>query len=123
MRIILLLLLLVLLPYWAKGQGLPLLANYSTETYKGHPQNWAGVQASNGLLYFGNGSGVLEYDGVRWRLIPVSNGTVVRSLDIDARGTVYVGAKNELGYLQAGQYGQLQYTSLVDRLPAHAQLC
>lgn len=117
MRLILSILLLLLLPCWAQGEGLPLLTNYSSETYKGHPQNWAGAQAPNGLLYFGNGSGVLEYDGVRWRLIPVSNGTVVRSLDIDARGTVYVGAKNELGYLQAGQNGQLQYTSLVDRIP------
>lgn len=119
MRLTLLIFLLLLLPSRAEGEGLPLITNYSNETYNSHSQNWVIAQAPNGLLYFGNGSGVLEYDGSHWRLIKASNGTVVRSVAIDKQGTVYVGAKNELGYLQTDQRGKLRYVSLVDKLPEH----
>lgn len=76
--------------------GLPFLKNYTSREYQANGQNWAIVQDKNGFMYFGNTDGyVLQYDGVSWRKIPVSNGSIVRSLAIDSTGVIYVGAQNE----------------------------
>ncbi|MCP4870177.1 MAG: hypothetical protein GY898_15840, partial [Proteobacteria bacterium] len=75
--------------------------NFAPQDYGAHAQNWAIVQSPKGLLYVANGQGVLEYDGVSWRLIPISNRSSARSLAIDTEGRVYVGAQGELGYLAA----------------------
>ena len=49
--------------------GFPLITNYLPKEYSANVQNWAVIQDNRGVLYFGNVSGVLEYDGVNWRLI------------------------------------------------------
>ena len=72
-------------------------------------------------MYFGNTEGVLEYDGVSWRKIPVSNGSAVRALATDENGTVYVGAQGEFGYLRPDAQGALRYVSLLDRVPPDAR--
>ncbi|RMD93577.1 MAG: hypothetical protein D6813_03900, partial [Calditrichaeota bacterium] len=60
--------------------GLPYTQNFSPKEYGAHSQNFAIVQDVRGMMYFGNVYGVLEYDGVSWRLIPMPNQSVVRSL-------------------------------------------
>lgn len=96
--------------------GIPLLQNYSPKIYNGGTQNWAVTQDHRGLIYIGNAQGILEYDGVSWRLILLPNNAVVRSLATDADGKVYAGAENEFGYLAPDSAGQLHYTSLVPHL-------
>lgn len=96
--------------------GTPFIRNYSPDEYQGDNQNWAIVQDSAGLLYFGNSDGVLEYDGVSWRLLPTTNETVVRSLALDRNNRVYVGAYGEIGYLAPDSLGQLGYRSLLPQL-------
>lgn len=98
--------------------GLPYLVNFPPSVYEGFSQNWSVTQSNRGWLYFGNGDGVLEFDGVSWRLIPVANRTVVRSLAKDSLGTLFVGATHEIGYLASDSMGHLQYVSLLDHLPA-----
>ena len=90
--------------------------NFAPQEYGSHAQNWAVAQGRDGLLYFGNGSGVLEYDGVSWRQTRTANRSVVRSLAVDADGRVFVGGRNELGYLTADSVGQRSYVSLVDHI-------
>jgi len=53
--------------------GLPFIRNYSPKEYGAHAQNWTIAQDSRGVMYFGNGIGVVEYDGVSWRLIQFPN--------------------------------------------------
>ncbi len=102
--------------------GAPLLRAFTPKDYGGFGQNWAIVQDKRGLIYAGNADGVLEYDGVHWRRIPVANHTVVRSLAVDTEsGRVYVGAVGEIGYLQAGTDSKMQYVSLNDLLPTEAK--
>ena len=101
--------------------GTPFITNYSFRDYDAHPQNWAIAQDPRGVMYFGNSDGVLEFDGDAWRLMPVTNGSIVRSLDVDRRGTVFVGAIGDLGYLEPGEDGALAYRSLVGELPAEAR--
>ena len=91
--------------------GVPLITNYLPKEYSANVQNWAVIQDNRGVLYFGNVSGVLEYDGVNWRLIRVPN-DVVRCLAIDNEGKLYVGGINEIGYLSPDSIGALSYVSL-----------
>jgi len=97
--------------------GSPFIRNYSTDEYMGTDQVWAIGQDHRGVMYFGHGKGLLEFDGDKWRNYPVSNGSVVRSLDIDSDGLVYVGANNDFGYFKPNASGRLTYHSLHNKLP------
>jgi len=100
-----------------KSVGIPFIRSFSKREYKGGSQNWNMVQTSNGLMYFANNDGVLEFDGNSWRLIPMPNSSVVRSLAVDSLQRIYVGAYNELGYLEPDRQGKLSYHSLIDLVP------
>jgi serine phosphatase RsbU (regulator of sigma subunit) len=94
--------------------GIPLITNYSAIEYNFAEQNWCIVEDRRGLMYFGNNeNGVLEYDGVNFRKIPISNKSTIRSLAIDDNGVVFVGAIAELGYLAPDYSGKLYYKSLM----------
>ncbi|HNW98837.1 MAG TPA: adenylate/guanylate cyclase domain-containing protein [Bacteroidales bacterium] len=95
--------------------GLPLVRNFSPFEYKAFSQNWGFVQDKRGVLYFANGDGVLEYDGVQWHVIPITNDYMVSSLAIDSSDRVYVGSTGEFGYLAPTKNGVLKYVSLLDK--------
>jgi signal transduction histidine kinase/DNA-binding response OmpR family regulator len=95
----------------SNDDGFPLITNYSPKEYSANVQNWAVIQDNRGVLYFGNVSGVLEYDGVNWRLINIPN-DVVRCFAIDKDGKIYVGGISEIGYLAPDSIGTLNYVSL-----------
>jgi len=79
-------------------------------------QNWAVLQSLDGLMYFGNANGVLEYDGCKWRFIPCVKGVFVTALACGEDGTIYVGTQYGFGYLLPDIYGKLQYYSISDSL-------
>ena len=85
---------------------------YPPKTYAASPQNWSIAQDSRGVMYFGNTDGVLEFDGVFWRLIRLTYGSAVRALAIDASGRVYVGGRGEFGYLEADSHGSSHFVAL-----------
>jgi len=100
--------------------GLPYIRNYSPKEYGADIQNWAVLQDDRGVMYFGNNLGVLEYDGVRWRLISLPNRSVARSLSKDRNGRLFVGGVDEFGYLEPDTNGERQYVSLRSQVPADA---
>lgn len=101
----------------AKEYGSPLIQNYTDNDYGTEsPQNWAIVQNNKGIMYFGNTEGVLEYDGKKWRLIKTTNNSIPWSLAIDSKGTIYVGAVDEFGYLAPNTQGKPVYVSLCSKL-------
>jgi signal transduction histidine kinase/ligand-binding sensor domain-containing protein len=97
--------------------GRPLLRSFGPRDYQADSQNWALVQDPRGLLYAANNFGVLEFDGARWRLIQTRDKTTPRSLALDERGRVFVGAQNEFGYLHPDGFGRMRYVSLDEHLP------
>jgi len=97
--------------------GYPLIRNHTPRSYGADSQNWAVLQGPRGVIYAGNNRGVLEYDGVRWRLIRTPKRSVVRSLGMDGAGRVYVGAVGEIGYLGPDAQGLNGFVSLMNRLP------
>ncbi len=97
--------------------GYPLINNYSPKEYGAFQSNWAIAQDKRGVMYFGNDSGLLEFDGESWRLYQVTNKTTVRSISIADDGKLYVGAVAELGYFMSDDLGRLTYHSLIKYIP------
>lgn len=101
---------------WREEFGTPFIHNYPPKIYKAGTQNWCAAQDRRGIMYFGNRDGVMEYDGVSWKIIRVPNRTLVRSLAADSSGKIYVGAKGDLGFLTPGSDGRMHFTSLLDKI-------
>ena len=100
----------------SEDTGCKYFKNYSyKEDYEHQAQNWGITQAKNGIIYAANNGGVLEFDGVSWRVINIPNYTV-RSLAIDKNGTIYIGGKGEIGCLAPDEKGALKYKSLLSHL-------
>ena len=85
--------------------------------YGAQQQNWDVVQDSSGVVYAANLSGVLAYDGVRWRLIRTTTDAWVLSLGVGADDRVYVGAWGDIGFLEPDGDGTLQFRSLIRHVP------
>lgn len=102
----------------AEAPGRPFVRSFGSRDYEADSQNWAVVQDPRGLIYAANNQGVLEFDGVKWRLIRTRDGTTPRALAVDAVGRVFVGGQNEFGYLAPDAQGRLWHVPLDDRLPA-----
>jgi DNA-binding NarL/FixJ family response regulator len=121
-RLAILLLLLspaYILPCYGQNTiGLPEITSYSTLQFHAGTQTWDMQQDKNGILYFANNDGLLSFNGGYWKLYPVPNKTIVRSVAIDSgTGRIYVGAQDEIGYFQPDQGGSLRYHSLKSLIP------
>jgi signal transduction histidine kinase/DNA-binding response OmpR family regulator len=106
-------------PQLLQSSGIKYLTNYTPKNNHYQAQNWAVRQDKRGIIYLANQGGLMEFDGVSWRHIPVPN-RVVRSMAIDDTppyGAIYIGGNNEIGYVAPDNKGKLQYVSLRDRLP------
>ncbi len=93
--------------------GFPLSYRYTTEDIA-ESQNWAVAEADNGVVYFGNNKGVVEFNGKEWNLILLSNNTISRSLFKSSSGRIYVGGNHTFGYLTKNALGSTIYVSLSD---------
>jgi len=100
-----------------KKVGIPLVINYEKSKYNAGTQSWCIAQQTNGMLYFANNQGVLQFDGTFWNLYPMPNGSVARAVAVDSLDNVYVGASDEFGVLKPNEYGVLSYYSLSKLLP------
>ncbi len=96
--------------------GLPFIRNYSPRDYHAAFDNWSIVQDRRGVMYFGNGSGILEFDGISWQLINIHNGSAIRCLTMDETGRIYVAAFGDFGYLAADSLGRQSFISLKHNL-------
>ena len=101
----------------AEHRGLPVLNVFPQSLHRGGAQTFDIAQDPRGILYFGNLSGVITYDGAWWRTIPLPNDSAVFAIESDSAGLVAAGGVGELGYLDTA----LTYHSLVDQLPPAAR--
>ncbi len=98
-------------------QGAPHIQNFDPNNDTGSKYIWAVCQDKRGVLFFGDGEGVIEYDGTSWRRHPVPNKSTVKSLATDSTGIIYVGGNNDFGYLKPDSIGSLKYHSLNHLVP------
>ena len=106
-----------IIPQNYSESGFQSIINYSPKEYNAHRQNWAIIQNESGIMYFGNNSGLLEFDGVGWRLYHLPNKATIRSLANGDSGKIYVGAKGDLGYFLSDSLGRLSFHSLMEFVP------
>lgn len=115
-----LLLLFFSLPFLGFSQnpiGMPDLVNYDNSNYSAGTHNWDIQQDRNGVLYFANDEGLLTFDGSRWKIYPLPNKTIVRSIKISADNKIYVGAQGDFGYFSPDRNGKLVFHSLKNKIP------
>jgi signal transduction histidine kinase/DNA-binding response OmpR family regulator len=90
--------------------------HYSTKEYGASFQSWGGLQGKDGVLFFCNGDGVLSYDGKTWSLAETPTQSVIRSLGMDASGKIYVGALDDLGFLEREKNGKHIFVSMLGKI-------
>ncbi len=112
-----LLLLAASLPVGASERGFPLIQTYDPGLAEANTQSFDVAADSQGLLYVGNGGGVLIHDGAWWRILPIGKAKNVFSLASGADGRIGVGGVDEMGYLAPDAAGSLRYVSLAGLLP------
>lgn len=101
--------------------GFPFHKNYTKSEYQAGLQSWMISQSSDGIMYFANNEGLLEFDGLFWNLYPVPGRTIVRSVYACDNGNIYVGSSNNLGWFKNDKDGHLKFFSLKKLLPADKQ--
>ena len=80
---------LALGPLW--GSEAPRVLHFDKKTYQAHHQNWSAAQSDEGLLYFGNTDGLLEYDGSAWILHTLPPNPTARALAKGKEGLPFTG--------------------------------
>jgi len=121
MRILPIMAFLVLQALCINGQntiGIPQIINFNKNDFRAGTQTWDIDQDSKGRMYFANNEGLLTYDGTFWKLHPLPNKTIMRSIAIDKNGIIYAGGQGEMGYFVPNERGFLKYISLTPLLPA-----
>jgi hypothetical protein len=109
--------LILLTPFFITGQELPPIKNYSSEIYEAENQNWSVSQSKQKYIYFANNRGLLEFNGTKWCLYPSPNNTILRSVNAsNAYNKIYTGAYMEFGFWEKNSFGNLEYTSLSEKL-------
>ena len=97
------------------AQEHPPVMAYNPDAYAAQNQNWSISQTSDQTMYFANNSGLLEYDGMNWKLYPVPDNSIVRSVKaID--DLIYTGSYMDFGVWKRNNKSILEYTSLVQQL-------
>lgn len=96
--------------------GTPPVLNFPKKVFQGGPQTWDIDCDAQGILWFANNQGLLEYDGAHWRIYPLPNSTIARSVRTNGC-QVFVGGQDEMGFFRPDARGILQYHSLTHFLP------
>ncbi|OFY65446.1 MAG: hypothetical protein A2V64_10545, partial [Bacteroidetes bacterium RBG_13_43_22] len=99
---------------YSQESGRIFIRNFPPEEFKAATQNWNVIQDKRGILYFSNIEGLLEYDGVSWRLHKLPG---IHDILMDIDGKIYAALENDFGVFVVDSSGNLVYHSLKDRIP------
>ena len=90
----------------------PVVKNFSKFDYNADNQNWSVAEDSEGNVFFANNKGLLEFNGISWKLYPSPKGNIIRSVAVDHTNRIYSSGYRELGYWKRNKSGTLVYISL-----------
>ena len=97
------------------AQGLPFLRNFSANEYQAHNRNFDITTDEKGFVYVANFEGLLYYDQAEWRIIHTPNITRITTLYRDAKGTIWAGGYNYLGFIKGNERGDLILNNAVEK--------
>ncbi|MCC5834078.1 MAG: response regulator [Opitutales bacterium] len=101
---------------WNVDYGLPLMERFGSESLDPDRYIWTAFEDEDGVLYFGQDH-LLRFDGSHWSRLGPSGLDVLRGVDVDASGRLWIAAFNEIGYFPAGDWQQGSFVSLRSHLP------
>ena len=78
----------------AAGPG---VINLLPSDYRAANKNWAVAEDDAGTLYAGNDKGLLEFDGLQWRLYELPRASIVRSVAPLSHDVIFTGGFEEFG--------------------------
>ena len=90
--------------------------HFSAQEYGGHTQNWDICQGNNQFIYVANSKGLMEFNGIDWKIFSLPGQKVVRSVAVGAEGNIYTGGLGEFGFWKRDVNGLLNYFSLKDQI-------
>lgn len=101
-------LLCLLLLLWSSAVNLfareaPRVINFTKAQYQAQNQNWMIAQSGDWRMYFANSSGLLSYDGAKWKVQAIDDHRTPRAIACDRFGRIYWGAFGTFGYLGQGE--------------------
>ena len=99
----------------SSAQELPPIKIFTAEDYKGQNQNWGIAQSEDNLIYVANNGGLLEYNGEQWQLYTHISNPILRSVKVKDK-IIYSGSFMDFGFWKKNEKGQLEYSSLVEKL-------
>ena len=97
-----------------KEIGSPYIFNIPPKNYGFESQNYSITQDKDGIIYFGNLSGILEFDGTNWLLTKING---IPRLATNNKGVVYAGGFDDFGFLSKDQANVTHFNSLLSFLP------
>ncbi|MDU1892604.1 MAG: triple tyrosine motif-containing protein [Dysgonomonas sp.] len=103
---------LLCLPIFNAQANNPYIVNFGKDVYKAANKNWSIDQDNEGYTYFGNDSGLLQFNGVEWSLFQTQYKSVIRAVAVLNHKTIFTAGYEELGIWNRDISGKLKYTSL-----------
>jgi ligand-binding sensor domain-containing protein/DNA-binding CsgD family transcriptional regulator len=97
---------------FATNEGMPIIKNFKAETYEGGSRIYSIVCTKEGVLYAGDKSGILKFDGEKWDKIEC--GFSVTSMTVNSKGEIYVAGNKGIGKLVPDSAQANSYKSLND---------
>ncbi len=101
--------------------GVPYVENFHKSLYAAGNQNWSIAKNKKGIMYFGNASGLMTYDGKYWQKYELPNKQIIRSVAVNNDCLIYTGGFGEFGFWKH-EDKRLRYTSLTKLLPKSVKL-
>lgn len=108
---------LVALTVYLVTTASPRIMQILPSEYGAGNKNWAATEDGRGFTYFGNDMGLLEFDGLRWKLYKLPKAPIIRSVAALSHTTIFTGGFEEFGRWDRLPSGELHYTSLVPDRP------
>ncbi len=96
----------------SQGQSSFNVTHYSQPVYGAGSQNWSMDADNRGFIYAGNNNGLLQFDGAHWKLYPIPDQTIVRSVLVSDDQKVYTGSYEDFGFWEEDLFKELRYHSL-----------
>lgn len=94
------------------GQGFSVSRYYAPEEYGGFQQVWETVQDTNQYLYFGDGIGMVIFDGVNWQTHHIGSDGRARSFFRDSRDQVYLSGQFDFGIVDRDSLNRYRLRSI-----------
>ena len=83
--------------------------DFPLPAHAAHQSVYSSVIDRRGIAYFGIKGGLMEFDGLEWRFIPVRPEVRITHLAQNSRGRIFAAGPGELGYLLVDETGGTKY--------------